>query len=137
MKKIYILFLVSLLTISCSSDDEVIDAPTSIENTRWYKYFNKKEVESASGGYAQGRINSMEITFVLISDKNFEMQSYTSTTTQGGVRNTFYGTYTYNSTNGEATFKYNNTSIFGNGSDKGVFNGDKMTLGGKYTFEKQ
>ncbi len=136
MKKIYILFLVSLLTTSCSSNDEVVDAPESIENTSWYKYFDKEEVETAVGGtISTSIINSITLTYKITSDTEFEINSSASTT-QGGINQTHTGTYTYNSNNGEVIFSYNNVSFFGRNSDKGVVNGDEMILENTFTFEK-
>lgn len=137
MKKIYILFLISLLTISCSNNDEVIDAPESIKNTSWYKYFDKEEVKRATGGAVNtSMINSMTLTFKITSDTEFEINSFTSTT-QGGVNQNHTGTYTYNSNNGEVIFKYNNINFFGKNSDRGVINGNKMILENTFTFKQQ
>lgn len=137
MRKIYIILLTTLTILSCSANDEIVNAPKSIENTSWNKHFNKSEVELASGGTSQGSVNSINITFKIFGQNKFELKSYTSTTTQGNVSNNFYGLYTYNPNNGKVVFTYNDINLFGNKSDEGIINGDILTLENTYIFKKQ
>lgn len=137
MKKITLLLITLFITISCSKNDEIVNAPETIKATSWYKYFDEEEVKRATGGAVNtSTINSITLTFNITDDVNFEVDSFTSTT-QGGISQNHKGTYTYNSNNGVVIFNYNSISFFGKSSDRGVVNGDKMTLENTFTFKQQ
>lgn len=141
MKKIYFILVLAIFSIiSCSKDEDMLNAPKNINNTSWHKHFNKSELKSAVGGVINASmINSMDMTYKILGDSKFEMITYISSS-QGNINQTHSGTYTYNSSNGQVVFTYSNTSLnstIGRNSDTAVINGNKMILGNRFTFEKQ
>ncbi|MCD9584767.1 hypothetical protein [Tenacibaculum maritimum] len=145
MKKISLILICLFVAFSCSKNDEITNAPLSIENTTWYKLFNKQQLESAAADVIDtSDMSSVTLTFKIISSTDFELNSKV-VTSNSEVNQTHKGTYNYNSSNGEITFNYKdisffnypNINFFGRNSDKGIINENKMLLEKAFTFEKQ
>ncbi len=135
MKRLLVLFVLSITTINCD-DDKKINLPNSIVNNSYHKYFDSKESKLASGGIAGDRIKSMDMTYYFINPQKFRVEGYVETFSDSNNIE-IYGIYEYNPKTGKITLKYNQ-SYMGINTDIGYITEYELVINPiiEYRFKK-
>jgi len=116
MKTLLILFLSSLIFVSCDNDDNDTDYPESIDGTTWYR----QETETQSG-------QTFDIDINMVFENSTEGYLETRTVAAGtNIVQTYDFTYEYS--NGTGILHFEDTNI---GNQNITINGNKLRMDGK------
>ncbi len=133
MKKILLILLTILITISCCDKNENINninPPNDIINNYYYKHFNIIEAKEAVAPQSK-YIKSIDLTFHFMDNNEFEISGYYIAIEKREI--ILRGTYEYNSETGKINLNYYQRYYEGvdlneNGRNKGIIKGNYLKI---------